>query len=193
LSQNPSAAVGQVSADGQFRWDGAQWVPIPQGTREPTPWTRPMQLAAAGLLALEAVSSVATTLIFTNHDAVKKALTAQGTQIPPNMNEDAYINFVIATAVGFVAFFGLIELIGAVGSYLRWRWIFWAVLVLMALGGLGAILNLAALARRTATSPPIGVTIFQEMLGIGAAAMFVWMLIGAIQYGPWAMKRPGPG
>jgi len=109
------------------------------------------------------------------------------------MNEDAYINFVIATAVGFVAFFGLIELIGAVGSYLRWRWIFWAVLVLMALGGLGAILNLAALARRTATSPPIGVTIFQEILGIGAAAMFVWMLIGAIQYGPWAMKRPGPG
>jgi hypothetical protein len=30
LSESPSAAIGQVSADGQFRWDGAQWVPIPR-------------------------------------------------------------------------------------------------------------------------------------------------------------------
>ena len=58
MSQNPSTAVGQVSADGQFRWDGQQWVPIPKGTRESTPWTRPMQLAAAALLAVEAIFSV---------------------------------------------------------------------------------------------------------------------------------------
>src|SRR5467141_381186 len=92
-------SVGQVSADGQFRWDGQQWVPIPPGHREPTAWTRPMQLAAAALLAVEAVYSVATTVIFTNHDAIKRALAAQGTQVPPNMSEDTYINVVIATAV----------------------------------------------------------------------------------------------
>jgi hypothetical protein len=152
-----------------------------------------MQLAAAGLLVLEAVSSVVTTLIFTNHDAIKRALAAQGTRIPPNMSEDAYINFIIATAVGFVVFFAVVELIAAVGSYLGWRWMFWAVLVLMAFGGLGAILNVVALARPVPTSPPVGVTILQELFGLAAAAMFVWMLIGVIRYGPWAMKRPGLG
>jgi hypothetical protein len=31
----------------------------------------------------------------------------------------------------------------------------------------------------------------QEVLTLSAAAVFVWMLIGVIRYGPWAMKRPG--
>jgi hypothetical protein len=152
-----------------------------------------MQLAAAGLLVLEAVSSVATTLIFENRDAIKRALAAQGTQIPPNMSEDTYINFVLATAVGFVVFFAVVEVIAAVGSYLGWRWMFWAVLVLMALGGLGAILNIVALARPGPTTPPVGVTLLQELFGLAAVAIFVWMLIGAVRYGPWAMKRPGLG
>ena len=191
MSQNPSAAVGQVSVDGQFRWDGQQWVPIPSGVREPTPWTRPMQLAAAALLAVEAVYSVATTVIFTNHDAIKRALAAQGTQVPPNMSEDTYINVVIATAVGFVVFIALLELVGAVGSYLGWRWIFWAVLVLMALGGINALFNLGSIARPGPFGPPVTVAIVHELLTIAAAAMFVWLLIGAIRYGPWAMKRPG--
>lgn len=191
LSQNPSTAVGQVSADGQFRWDGQQWIPIPRGVREPTPWTRPTQLAAAALLALEAVYSVATTVIFTNHDAVKRALAAQGTQIPSGMSEDTYINVIIATAVGFVVFFAVIELIGAVGSYLGWRWIFWAVLVLMALGGINAIFTLVSIVRPGTSGGPVPVAAGQELLTLAAAAMFVWMLIGAIRYGPWAMKRPG--
>jgi len=191
VSTNPSAAAGQISADGQFRWDGQQWVPIPRGVREPTPWTRPMQLAAAGLLALEAVYSIGTTVIFTNHDAVKKALATQGTRIPSNMSEDTYINFVIGFAVGFVVLVGVIELVGAVGSYFGWRWIFWAVLVLMALGGINALFTLASIARPGTSGAPVTVAIGQEFLCLAAAGMFVWMLIGAIRYGPWAMKRPG--
>jgi hypothetical protein len=191
MSQNPSMAVGQVSADGEFRWDGLQWVPIPRGTREPTPWTRPMQLAAAALLAVEAIFSVATTVIFTNHDAVKKALAAQGTQVPQGMTQDTYINFVVASAIVFVVFFALLELVGAVGSYLGWRWIFWAVLVLMAVGGINAIFTLFSIVRPGTSGGPVGVSIVQEVLTLAAAAMFVWMLIGVIRYGPWALKRPG--
>ena len=150
-----------------------------------------MQLAAAALLAVEAVYSVATTVVFTNHDAVKRALATQGTQIPSGMSEDTYINVIIATAVGFVVFFAVIELIGAVGSYLGWRWIFWAVLVLMAFGGINAIFTLGSIVRPGTSGGPIGVAIVQELLTLAAAAMFVWMLIGVIRYGPWAMKRPG--
>ncbi len=192
LSEN-AIAVGQVSADGQFRWDGVQWVTIPRGTREPTPWTRPMQLGAAGLLAGEAVLYLAATILFVTHDTVKQALAAQGTQVPPNMSEDTYLNFIIGTTIAFVAFFSALELFGAIGAYLRWRWAFWYVLVLMALGGLNAIFNAASLARPSATNLPVGVLVIQELLCVGALAMFIWMLIGAVRYGPWAMKRPGPG
>ena len=71
--------MGQVSADGQFRWDGQSWVPIPKGSREATSWTRPMQMAAAALFAVQAVYTVALSFIFINHDRVLKA---QGTPDP---------------------------------------------------------------------------------------------------------------
>ena len=192
MADMPATTVGQVSADGQFRWDGQQWVPIPRGEREPTAWTRPMQLAAAGLLAAEAVISVAVFIAFYNHDAVKKALAAAGAQLPQGMSEDQYISITIASVIGFSVFLALLELFGALGALLRWRWAFWYVLVLMALGSLSAIIGIGGLLRPAASSPiPIWATILEELLAVGAVAMFAWMLIGLIRFGPWAMKRPG--
>ena len=40
------------------------------------------------------------------------------------------ITFTIIGAIAFAAFLGLIELFGALGAVLRWRWTFWYVLVL---------------------------------------------------------------
>ncbi|TMF53216.1 MAG: hypothetical protein E6I21_02565 [Chloroflexi bacterium] len=191
MSQNPSTAVGQVSADGQFRWDGTQWVPIPRGAREPTSWTRPMQLAAASLLAVDAIVTVATYLIFYTHDAVKKVFDASGSQLPQGSSEDQVITFTIVGAIAFAVFLALLELFGALGAVLRWRWVFWYVLVLMGLGSLGGVIGIFGLFR-TGNSPfPIGVVILQELLSLAAIPMFVWMLIGVITRGPWAMKRPG--
>ncbi len=150
-----------------------------------------MQLAGAALLAAEAVYYLGATIAFTTREAVKRALAAQGTQIPPSMSEDAYFNFVIATAIAFVAVFSALEILGAVGAYFRWRWAFWYVLVLMVLGGLNAIFNAVSIVRSSAANLPVGVLAIQELLCIAAAAMFVWMLTGVIRYGPWAMKRPG--
>src|SRR5260370_39461543 len=39
-------ASGQISADGQFRWDGQEWVPLAAGYREPTSWTRPTNIGS---------------------------------------------------------------------------------------------------------------------------------------------------
>lgn len=192
MTDTPAAAVGQVSADGQFRWDGQQWVPIPRGEREPTPWTRPMQLAAAALLTAEAVISVAVFAIFYNHDAVKRSLESAGTQIPQGTTEDQLITITIASVIGFSVFFALLELFGAVGSLLRWRWMFWYVFVLMALGSLAAIIGIGGLVRPQANSPiPTWASVLEELLAAGAVAMFVWMLIGLVRFGPWAMKKPG--
>ena len=152
-----------------------------------------MQLAAAGLLTVEAIVSVGVIAIFYNHDAVKKTLDAAGTQIPQGVTEDQMIGFTIAGAIGFAAVLGLLELFGALGSLLRWRWIFWYVLVLMALGCLAAIIGVAGLFRSTSASSPVplGASVVEEVVAVAAIPMFVWMLIGVVRYGPWAMKRPG--
>lgn len=191
MSTNPSAAAGQVSADGQFRWDGQQWVPIAPGTREPTPWTRPMQLAAAALFVVEAFYSVIVTVVFVNHDSMLKVIKAQGTQIPAGSSIDTVINIAIAGTVAVVVFFSVCELVGALGSYLGWRWMFWVALVLFGFGGLGALTNIPTLIRPETSPIPLPGELVSELLSILSLATFVWMLIGVIRFGPWAMKKPG--
>lgn len=190
MSDQPSTQAGQVSADGQFQWDGRQWVPIPQGTRVPTPWTRPMQLASAALFAFEAVYSVVTSLLFINRDTMLKAIQAQGTQIPSGTSVDTIINIAIFTTIAFVVFIAILELVAAAGSYLGWRWIFWAALILFGLGGLGALTNIVTIFRPATSPVPLPALLVSELASLLSLAMFVWMLIGLIRFGPWAMKKP---
>src|SRR5258708_25054580 len=136
-----SQSAGQIPADGQFRWDGQQWVPLAANYRVPTPWTRPMQLAAAGVLAVSALVGVITTLVFYNHDAVVRALHAQGTPIPAGTTEDTLVNITIGFAIAFAIVVGILELVAAVGSYLGWRWMFWPVVVLCGLTAIRARLG----------------------------------------------------
>jgi hypothetical protein len=191
LSQTPSAAVGQVSADGQFRWDGLQWVPIPRGEREPTPWTRPMQLAVAGFFVLETAFSILTSALFINHDSMLKVMQAQGTSIPEGTDVNTVVTISIVFAWIVTLIIAAIELVAALGSYLRWRWMFWVALVLMAIAAIGAVTNLNTFAHpQTSPVPSWGIAV-SEVLSIVSLGLFVWMLIGAIRFGPWAMKKPG--
>jgi hypothetical protein len=184
-------ALGQISADGQFTWDGQQWVPLPSNYRVPTPWTRPMQLAVAGLFAVSAVASVATTLIFVNHDAMVRALQAQHDQVPSRMSIDDLANISIGFAIGFVVFFSLLGLVAAIGSFLGWRWMFWAALLLCGLNGLSAFTNIASLRNPSISPVPTAGLIGSELFALLSLALFVWMVTGAIKFGPWAMKKPG--
>jgi hypothetical protein len=191
LSQSPSAAVGQVSADGQFRWDGQQWVPIPRGQREPTPWTRPMQLGVAAFFALEALFSILTSALYINHDSMLRVIQSNGTTIPQGTNVDTVINISIFFAWAVVIVIAVLELIAALGSYLGWRWMFWAALVLLGFGAIGAVSNIGNFAHPDASPIPTWGIVVSEVLSIVSLALFVWMLIGVIRFGPWAMKKPG--
>jgi hypothetical protein len=192
VSQNPpgSVAVGQVSPDGQFRWDGAQWVPIPRGVREPTPWTRPMQLAAAGLFALTIVYTLVSTAVFINHDSLLKVMQAQGS-LPAGTNIDQVVGVALFFAWAVIIFLCILWGVAAVGSYLGWRWIFWPDLVLLGFGAIGALLNLGNFANPSATEVPVWGIAISELLDVASAAIFAWMIVGLVRYGPWAMKRPG--
>jgi hypothetical protein len=191
LSQSPSNAVGQVSADGRFRWDGEQWVPIAAGTREPTSWTRPMQLAAAAIFTVMAVTSLVSVFIFFNHDTFVRVLKAQGTTIPRGTTIEEMANFAVGIAIATVVFFVVLELVVAVGSFLGWRWIFWAALVLFGFDAIGALTNLGNFAKPDVSPIPVGWLVLSELLSLAGLAMFVWMLVGVIKFGPWAMKKPG--
>jgi hypothetical protein len=192
LSESLSA-VGQVSADGQFRWDGVQWVPIPRGTREPTPWTRPMQLATATFFVAEALFSVLISVLYINHDNMVRVLQAQGTSIPQGTDINTVIGISIFFAFAVVIFIAVLELVAALGSYLGWRWMFWAALVLLGFGGIGTVTNLGSFSHPDTSPVPIWGAFVNELFSIVSLAMFVWLLVGVIKFGPWAMKRPGPG
>ena len=130
-------------------------------------------------------------MAFLNHDSVLRALQANGTQVPPGTDINTLVNVTIGITWAAVAAFGLLQLVAAVGSYLGWRWMFWGALVLLALSGLSAITNLAALANAGRSTAPFGALLWNEVVALASLAMFIWMLIGAIKFGPWAMKRPG--
>jgi hypothetical protein len=152
-----------------------------------------MQMAAAALFVLEAVSSVVITLIFVNHDSVLRALQAQGTQVPQGTTVDTVVNFTVGITIGAVCFFAVLELLGALGSFLGWRWMFWAALVLFGLGGLTTFTSLPNLLKPETSPIPLGGLLVSELSGILSLAIFVWMLAGVIKFGPWAMRKPGGG
>src|SRR5713226_3585734 len=108
-----SQSAGQISADGQFRWDGHQWVPLVGNFRQPTPWTRPMQLAAAAVLALSALSGVFVSFAFVNHDSMLRAVHAQGAQIPAGTDIDTIVNATIALTYGVAIFWAVLYLVAA--------------------------------------------------------------------------------
>jgi len=184
-------ASGQISADGQFRWDGQQWVPLAAGYREPTSWTRPMQLIATALFAISAISGVVVTIAFVNHDSVLRAIHAQGTQIPATTSIDTVVNITIGVTYGVAIFFSLLYLVAALGSYLGWRWMFWAALVLFGLSGISVFTNIGSFANPDRSPVPTAGLIVSELFAVLGLSMFVWMLVAVIKFGPWAMKKPG--
>ncbi len=183
--------AGQVSADGRFRWDGQQWVPLPANYRESTSWTRPMQLITTALFAISAISGVVITIAFVNHDSVLRTLHAQGTQIPATTSIDTIVNITIGVTYGVAIFFSLLYLVAALGSYLGWRWMFWAALVLYGLSGITVFTNIGSFANPDRSPIPVAGLIISELFAVLGLAMFVWMLVAVIKFGPWAMKRPG--
>lgn len=187
----PAQSAGQVSADGQFRWDGQQWVPLGAGYREPTPWTRPMQQISAAYFAISAVYGLISTIVFINHDSVLKAIQAQGTQLPQGTDIDTIVNVTIGITWAIAIFFLVLEIVAAIGSYLGWRWIFWGALVLYGLSAIGALLNISSLFNPSRSPVPEAGLIVSELLALAGLAMFVWMIVAVIRFGPWAMKRPG--
>jgi hypothetical protein len=150
-----------------------------------------MQLGAAAVFAVTALSSVIAVFAFFNHDTFVRVLRAQGTTIPRGTTIDEMASLAIGIGIATVVVIVILYLVAAVGSFLGWRWIFWAALVLFAFDAIGALTNLGSFAKPDASPVPVGYLVVNELLSIAGLAMFIWMLVGVIKFGPWAMKKPG--
>jgi len=174
MSQNPE--IGQVSPDGLFRWDGKDWMPVARGYREPTSWTAPLQRAAATYLVLAALEQVVTNALFTNTASVDQIHTA------------AQLGVALSWAT--VILLSAIMIFLAIGSLLRWRWAFWAVLVWLALSSLGVASGASALSSTAVQSQPKGSIAAGLVFAVIALGLLVWFIAAAARFGPWAMRKP---
>ena len=183
--------VGEISPDGQFRWGGAQWEPLPAGYREPTSWTRPLRLVTAGYLVLSVLYALITNALFLNPATTERAFR---TSVPDASAEQVQQAVTVTVLLGwsFLLVVSVISLVVAVGSYRGWRWAFWGALVWLGLNSIGILTNLSTLTRSgTPPQPPVA-TLGSLLLSIAALALFVWLLVAAIRHGPWAMRKPTP-
>lgn len=149
-----------------------------------------MQLAAAAVFLLEAVYSVGFALVYDNRASMLRELRAEHLQVPAGVSIEQIADASVTVAIGFVAVLAAIEVVAASGSLLRWRWMFWVALVLFGLGGLSAMTSLPSLANSGGSSYPRAVLMLEEALSLAAVMMFVWMVVAALKFGPWAMRRP---
>jgi len=149
-----------------------------------------MQMAVAAYFVLTTMFSVLSTLIFINHDSLLKVMQAQG-NLPQGTDIGQVVNIALGVVYAVLVFFAIIYLVAAIGSYLGWRWMFWAVLVLLGFGSIGAITNLGNFSRPNQTEVPVWGIAVSEVFSLIALALFVWLIVGLVKYGPWAMKKPG--
>src|SRR5438270_14098747 len=145
-----------------------------------------VQLATAAFFVVETLFSVLTALSI-NHDSMLRVIRAQGTSIPAGMDIDTIVTLSVFLAWAVVVVVAVLELVAALGSYLGWRWMFWAALVLLGFGAIGAFTNLSSLAHASLSPIPTWGLALEEVFSIAALALFIWMLIGVIRFGPWAM------
>lgn len=212
--------ISTLSPDGRSRWNGYAWVPVasmapvaapayphyqqPATVRVPTPWTRPMQYAVAAWYSLAALYAVSLPFWMSGvmAQAFNQSIQRQA-QVNPNVSPPPpeFVNSMASMMSGMLWASAIIAVVVcavlAIGAIMRWTWIFWVVLVLLGLGTLALPFNLiSAVAGSTYAANLYGLpswTVWLSVaIGIPNAALFAWMLVALIRYGPWATTKTTP-
>jgi hypothetical protein len=204
--------VRTLSPDGRYRWNGSEWVPVavplapqypyaaPKTGRVPTAWTEPMQYAVAALNALTILYLVASAFLLSSEvsQIFNQALQQSAAQNPSASPPPEQVVNVLGNFFTFVfwggAFLGsVVAAVVIIGALKRWTWMFYVVLVFLGLSTIGLPFSLIAAVGASTVSGIGGLPAWerwlQVLIGIPSAALFVWMLIGVIRYGPWAQTR----
>ena len=204
--------VTTLSPDARFRWNGSAWVPVsgmappapyyqsPSIPRVPTPWTKPMQYAVAawytvsGLVALSLPFWMSGRMTEFMNRAIQQQTSLNPDVSPPPPEFVSTMSSMMSGTLWVAAVFGAAtSTVAIIGALKRWTWLFYVVLVLLGLGVLGLPFNLASVVLRAPNLStiimPSSFTWLSIGFGLVGTALFVWMLIAVIRYGPWAMTK----
>ncbi len=207
--------ISTLSPDGRWRWNGSGWIPVAAAVapafapypsyqqaapRRPTPWTKPMQYAVAawyavsGIYALSIPFWMSGTMSQMINQSIQRS-TAQNPEVsPPPAEVISSITTMMSGVLWVAAIFGVVfSVVFIIGALARWTWMFYVVLVLLGFSTAGLPLNIiGAVAGSTPISPfslPVWISWLSVALGVPSTALFVWMLVAVVRYGPWAMTR----
>ncbi len=155
--------------------------------RQPSNWTRPLQLATSTYFLLLGIATLhGLSFVF------DQASTIRGLEpTNPGLTHhdlEALARWVSVTVL--VAGVGLPWFL-AFGSYRGWRWVFWVALFLL----LGANAPYAFSGPGWSTVTEDLATIVDHLstyaLAVGGLALFVWMVVGLVRFGPgaWCTRK----
>lgn len=206
--------ISTVSPDGRYRWNGSAWVAIqgdtygspgyyqaPRTVREPTSWTRPLQYAVVAWYAISAVYTLslpfwlAGTMAQVMNQSIQRQAQLYPQATPPPVEFTSSMTSLITAVLWVSAVFGLaVCAVAIIGALMRWTWAYYVILVLLGFGTLGLLDVFSALmgsAMSSATGFMVPTTLywFGFILAIPDTALFVWMLVAVVRYGPWAQRK----
>ena len=209
--------VSTLSPDGRSRWNGMAWVPTGhafgpptyqatgRALREPTSWTRPLQLAVAGWYVLEGLYALSlpfwmgSPMSQAMNQSIQRQQELYPTVSPPPVEFTNVMTSMVGGILWVSALFGLvIAIVVVVGALQRWTWMYYVVLVLLGFGAISLPVDVVDALGGSAVSAASGFSLpaWTYWLGLASAipstALFVWMLVAQVKRGPWAMRKVSP-
>lgn len=210
--------VSTLSHDGRTRWNGTAWIPAGQvygatpayplpgpSAREPTSWTRPLQLTVVVFYMLQGVYALTLpfwmagpmTQVF--NQSIQRQQQLNPTASPPPAEFMNAMTSFMSGALWVAAVLGLaIAVIAVIGALNRWTWIYYVMLVFLGFGAISLPVDLIDALSGSAVSSAsgFGLPSWTYWLGLVSAipgtALFVWMLVALVKRGPWAMRKVAP-
>jgi hypothetical protein len=209
--------VSTLSPDGRSRWNGTTWVPTGhaygpptyqaagRALREPTSWTRSLQLAVAGWYVLEGLYALSLPFWMGGpmsqamNQSIQRQQQLYPTVSPPPVEFTNVMTSMVGGILWVSALFGLvIAVVVVVGALQRWTWMYYVVLVLLGFGALSLPVDVVDAMGGSAVSAASGFSLpaWTYWLGLVSAipstALFIWMLVALVKRGPWAMRKVSP-
>jgi hypothetical protein len=205
--------VSTLAPDGRHRWTGTEWVPVERvpylapsqprpSLREPTSWTRPLQIAIATRYAVAAIYPLVAPFWMSGYvsqvmqQSIRRQQQTYPSGEPPPPAFADMMTSIMTASLWFSAVLGVgLAVFVIVATIKRWAWAYYVVLVLVGFSLLGVVyssVDLAtggALGRTQGVQPPMWSRIYTLGLGVVDVGLFAWMLIALVRRGPWAMRR----
>jgi hypothetical protein len=129
----------------------------------------------------------------------RRALQAAGARPGLYPNPAQYADGVTTFGVILLAAVSIVYVAVAtvvlIGALRRWTWMYYSVLVLLAILVIGVPAGLAAALGISQAAPALGGSLVVVQwasiaLGLIATALFAWMLVALLRRGPWATYKP---